>query len=200
MTSSAARIPAVKPRVAQHGLFIPLAPEPEKLELTLARINGIVGEGRAGTAELLDTHRDGAFEMRPFAPGQQEEKKSAKKAKRAVLQVEDDVEPGEFKAPDDAQEQMTAVIALRLFRPRLRAVVNVCEGKPVKLKCLVRKDVKGEIVWSAGPWRSSGDWSEQEGWSREEWDIAVPAETSLVLYRLVQDKLNGKWFVEGVYD
>jgi hypothetical protein len=95
---------------------------------------------------------------------------------------------------------MSAVIALRLFRPPLRAVITVREGKPVRLRCLQRADIKGEIVWTAGPWRSSGDWSEQEGWSREEWDIAVPAESGFVLYRLVQDKLNSKWFIEGTYD
>jgi hypothetical protein len=90
------------------------------------------------------------------------------------------------------------------------------------MRCLEREDIAGEIVWTAGPWRSSGDWSEQEGWSREEWEIAVsscqlpvsscqsderepttgnrqPA-TGLVLYRLVQDKLSGNWFVEGMYD
>ena len=100
----------------------------------------------------------------------------------------------------NAKEKMSAVIALRLFRPPLGALVTVREGKPVRLRCLEREDIAGEIVWTAGPWRSSGDWSEQEGWSREEWDIAVPNETGLVLYRLVQDKLNGNWFVEGMYD
>src|SRR5579864_9264442 len=33
-----------RPRSAQGGLFLPPSPEPEKLELTLARIAGIVGE------------------------------------------------------------------------------------------------------------------------------------------------------------
>jgi hypothetical protein len=33
----------VKPRAAQTGLFIPLAPEPEKLEITLARLAKLVG-------------------------------------------------------------------------------------------------------------------------------------------------------------
>jgi protein ImuB len=47
----------VKPRAAQGGLFVPLAPEPVKLELTLARIKAIVGEGRVGSPELVDTHR-----------------------------------------------------------------------------------------------------------------------------------------------
>ena len=49
----------VKPRAAQGGLFVPLAPEPVKLELTLARIQAIVGEGRVGSPELVDTHRPG---------------------------------------------------------------------------------------------------------------------------------------------
>jgi protein ImuB len=47
----------VKPQAAQAGLFVPLAPEPVKLELTLARIQAIVGEGRVGPPELIDTHR-----------------------------------------------------------------------------------------------------------------------------------------------
>jgi hypothetical protein len=104
------------------------------------------------------------------------------------------------KLEETAKETMSAVIALRLFRPPLGASVTLRQAKPVHLRCLQREDMAGEIVWTAGPWRSSGDWSEQEGWSREEWDIAIPAATGLVLYRLVQDKLSGNWFVEGTYD
>src|SRR6202035_3628795 len=54
-----------KPRAAQTGLFIPIAPEPEKLELTLARLRALVGEQNVGSPELLDTHRPGAFRMLP---------------------------------------------------------------------------------------------------------------------------------------
>ena len=57
-----------RPRALQSGLFQPVFPEPEKLELTLARIAGIVGEGRVGSVELLDSHREGAFAVRHFAP------------------------------------------------------------------------------------------------------------------------------------
>src|SRR5579871_3359644 len=52
-----------KPRAAQTGLFIPISPEPEKLELTLARLKSMVGEGNVGSPELLDTHRPGAFRL-----------------------------------------------------------------------------------------------------------------------------------------
>jgi len=48
-----------QPRRVQHGLFIPAAPEPEKLELTLGTIRGLVGEKNVGYPELFDTHRPG---------------------------------------------------------------------------------------------------------------------------------------------
>jgi protein ImuB len=183
------------PRPTQSGLFLPPFPEPERLELTLARIAGIVGEGRAGSVELLDTHRAGAFEMRHFAP-EPETKKSRKRSKDGSVRVN-----GSCGQPEkNAEEKMSTVIALRLFRPPLRAAITLREGKPVRLRCPRREDIAGEIVWTAGPWVSSGDWSEQEGWSREEWDIAVSAESSFALYRLVQDKFNAKWFLEGTYD
>ena len=198
-----------RPRALQSGLFQPVFPEPEKLELTLARIAGIVGEGRVGSVELLDTHREGAFAIRHFAPvepapSEPRPKQSGNRKKDMSMQENDSVCPVEEKldkdAKENAKEQMSAVIALRLFRPPLAASITLREAKPVRMRCLQREDIAGEIVWTAGPWRSSGDWSEQEGWSREEWDIAVPAETGLVLYRLVQDKLSGNWFVEGTYD
>ena len=218
-----------RPRALQSGLFQPVFPEPEKLELTLARIAGIVGEGRVGSVELLDTHREGAFALRHFAPGEPEVKhevnQSGNRKKDKSMQENDSACQVGEKLEENAKEKMSAVIALRLFRPPLGASVTLREAKPVRMRCLEREDIAGEIVWTAGPWRSSGDWSEQEGWSREEWDIAVPAESScqlpvpscqsnerepttgnrqpatgLVLYRLVQDKLSGNWFVEGMYD
>jgi protein ImuB len=215
-----------RPRALQSGLFQPVFPEPEKLELTLARIAGIVGEGRVGSVELLDTHREGAFVVRHFAPAEPEvrhEVKPSGNRKKDMFMPADDracqvEEKFEENAKENAQEKMSAVIALRLFRPPLGATVTLREAKPVRMRCRERADIAGEIVWTAGPWRSSGDWSEQEGWSREEWDIAVAAKSScqlpvpscqsnkrdrtteLMLYRLVQDKLSGNWFVEGTYD
>jgi protein ImuB len=198
-----------RPRALQSGLFQPVFPEPEKLELTLARIAGIVGEGRVGSVELLDTHREGAFAVRHFAPVEaarvepkvkSEVKQSGNRKKGTSMQENDSACELDENAAESAKEQMSAVIALRLFRPPLGASVTLREAKPVRMRCLERDDIAGEIVWTAGPWRSSGDWSEQEGWSREEWDIAVPAETGLALYRLVQDKLSGNWFLEGTYD
>jgi protein ImuB len=193
-----------RPRALQSGLFQPHFPEPEKLELTLARITGIVGEGRVGSVELMDTHREGAFAMQHFAPVEPTESKTRQSGKRKKNEMStpesDSAHQLEEELETNAKEKMSAVIVLRLFRPPLGASVTVREAKPVHLRCQQREEIVGEIVWTAGPWRSSGDWADQEGWSREEWDIAVSVESNLVLYRLVQDKMSGHWFLEGTYD
>src|SRR5438876_7969412 len=95
-------IPA-KPRVVQNGLFVPLSPEPEKLELTMARLKAVVGEENVGAAEILDTHRPDAFEIKKFG----------------VLN-ERGLKPA-----------TTSSVALRRFRPVLEATVQVREGTPI---------------------------------------------------------------------
>jgi len=164
-------------RAAQGGLFLPPSPEPEKLELTLARISGIVGEGKAGSLEILDTHQPEAFRMLRFNPAIPEQKKTVA-----------DSEP------------KSLVTALRIFRPALRATVSFRDGCPARIACEKRKEIQGEIIWQAGPWRSSGDWWEQNAWAHDEWDIALQMTSGIALYRLVHDLLSGRWFVEGTYD
>jgi len=166
-----------RPRSAQGGLFLPPSPEPEKLELTLARIAGLVGEPRVGSVELLDTHRAEGFRMRRFTP------EASPKINR-----------------QKAAEEKSAVAALRLFRPPLRATVSLENGELVRVVCSKKKEVQGNVLWKAGPWRSSGDWWEREAWARDEWDIALQNADCVALYRLVHDLLGGCWFVEGSYD
>lgn len=48
-----------EPRRVQHGLFTPTAPEPEKLELTLEKIRGLVGAENVKIPELRNTYRPG---------------------------------------------------------------------------------------------------------------------------------------------
>lgn len=166
-----------RPRPGQGGLFLPPSPEPEKLELTLARIASLVGEARVGSLELLDTHRAEAFRMKRFVP-------EAISAARENILAED-------KSP---------VAALRMFRPPLRASVTLENGEPVCVVCAKKKEAQGSVVWKAGPWRSSGDWWEREAWARDEWDIALQNADGTALYRLVHDLLGGGWYVEGTYD
>jgi protein ImuB len=169
-----------RPRSAQGGLFLPPSPEPEKLELTLARIAGMVGEQKVGALELLDTHHPEGFRMRRF-----------------VAEVARKTPPK--KNPDSAAAT-SAVTALRRFRPPLRANVTLEDGQPLRVACPKKKEVQGDVLWKAGPWRSSGDWWERDAWSRDEWDLALRNGEIISFHRLVHDLLGGAWFVEGTYD
>jgi len=176
----------VQPRVAQTGLFIPLAPEPEKLELTLARLAKLVGADKVGSPELLDTHRPDAFRMKRFSISTRKNKSHRNRP----------------LAIDNRQ----CVLGFRVFRPPWRAEVQTLQGRPARISAQNVNSscrVRGKIVCASGPWRTSGDWWRIDIWARDEWDIAVAdsiPEQSEVLCRIYRDLHSKEWFVEGVYD
>jgi protein ImuB len=155
-----------KPRAAQTGLFIPVSPEPEKLEITLARLRGLVGDGNVGSPVLLDTHRPGAFRMERFS-----ERVAAGKS---------------------AGGQAGGPAPRRAIRPPRTAHVQMASGQPVHVQA---EGVRGHVIASAGPWRTSGDWWTIDPWARDEWDVAL---SDGALYRIYS--AQGRWFVEGSYD
>ena len=169
----------VKPRVLQNGLFVPLAPAPDKLELTLARLAKLVGEDNLGSPALLDTHRPDAFTINKF------------------------VLPSKLnnRQPDHRQ-----CLGLRMFRPPLRAVVETSQGLPAQISAWGKqRSVYGKVVQLAGPWRTTGDWWREDRWARDEWDVAVTpsSKTSTeapALYRIYRQLDSEMWFVEGNYD
>ncbi len=134
----------VKPQAAQSGLYIPIAPEPVKLEITLARIQAITGEGSVGVPELLGTHRPDAFRLVGL---------------RATS--------GE---PQTATTRGNPQLVLRMFRPPRAAQVMLASGQP---GYVAAGSIRGKVVDLAGPWRTSGDWWTSDPWSRDEWDIAL---------------------------
>jgi protein ImuB len=165
-----------QPRAAQTGLFIPLAPEPEKLELTLARLKSLVGEANVGSPTLLDTHRPGAFQMlaRPLPA-------SPCLSASPCLRV-----------PASPCLRVPASLPLRAIRPPRAARVQMASGQPVHVQS---DGVRGHVISSAGPWRTSGDWWTNDPWARDEWDVAL---SDGALYRIYSEQ--GRWFVEGSYD
>ena len=181
------------PRAAQSGLFQPPSPEPEKLELTLARIAGIVGEEKVGSPQLLDTYRSEGFSMQRFAGTESVAIANRSKPHSCGESVSRNLEFEHPQSPD-------LVTALRIFRPPIAVTVMMQGGQPKHIASAKKKEFAGGILWATGPWRSSGDWWEQDGWARDEWDIAVQQETGIALYRLVRDLLSGRWLLEGEYD
>jgi len=206
----------VKPRVLQTGLFIPLAPEPEKLELMLARLAKLVGAENVGSPELLDTHRPDAFRVKRF-----ELKETKRNRGRSRRQTAD----GRQQTADSRRQKDNPKFTLgfRRYRPPLRALVQTERGSPMTISAWNKnKSVYGKVVCAAGPWRTTGEWWRADAWARDEWDVAIESRgqrpevrsqwsedakgagsqvgPTQILYRIYRELRSGTWFVEGIYD
>jgi len=131
------RLNPVPPRTQQHGLYLARAPEPEKLEITLARLSNFLGAENVGTPKLIDTHRPDSFRITHFAA--------------LVTKM----------APQPEGE--TPV--LRRFRPPKHAQVLVAAGRPAHIECmhLRGKVLDSSGPWqSSGDWWTREPWDHKE--------------------------------------
>jgi protein ImuB len=197
------------PRVAQNGLFVPCGPDPEKLEVTIARLEKLVGEGNLGCAELVDSHRPEGFRMARFVVASDQNKRRGK----IIPQIE-------------KRRDRKAVTGLRVIRPAQSVHVELRNEQPVRVYL---RGMRGEVVAASGPWRSSGDWWQEDAWRQDEWDLELefsagspvgaqhrcapswqnpnsldaqqfPSCPQRGLYRIYFDALRQGWFVRGEYD
>lgn len=181
----------VKPRVLQNGLFVPLAPQPEKLELTLARLAKLVGAENIGSPEVVDTNRPGAFRIKKFS-------------------LKENLKPKGKKTPKSEIRNSQSIQGFRVFRPPLRAIVEAGRGYPTQVTAWgANKSVHGKVVKLGGPWRTTGDWWRADSWARDEWDVAIENRSRVdqtgtaplqILCRIYRELNSDSWFVEGIYD
>jgi protein ImuB len=196
---------AAPPRVAQSGLFVPCAPDPEHLELTVARLAKLVGDSNVGAPELVDTHRSENFRVRKFSAWKERMPKAGK-AVQKVNRQKSGASPGEGNRNGARRSQA----GFRIIRPAVPAAIELREERPVRV-CL--RGMRGNVEVASGPWRSSGDWWQEDAWNQEEWDLTVDFGVSkeprgqLVsswpqygVYRVYYDALRQSWFVRGFYD
>jgi protein ImuB len=125
----------VHPRTVQAGIFLPVTPAPDKLELTLARIRGIVGENNVGIPELLNTHHPHPFQLvkaQPIA---------------------------------GRQPQITSHQGFRYFRPPLPATVELEHNRPVRITAsgIHGKVLNAAGPWrTSGDWWTTTIWNRDE--------------------------------------
>jgi protein ImuB len=186
------------PRVMQNGLFTPRAPDPEKLELTLARLAKVVGDSNVGCAELVDTHGPENFRMKGFS--------AAPVRNGRMLRRRPGTEEKSLKRVAGRKR----ATGFRVMRPAVPANVKMQEERPARIWF---RGMQGEVKAASGPWRSSGDWWEERVWDQDEWDLTVEFESGrgktelgkntfplLGVYRIVYEANSRSWFVRGFYD
>ena len=158
------------PHRVQHGLFLPQAPEPARLEVLLARLRKLLGDQRVGSPELTDDHRPNAFRMVPFIP------------------------PPPAKS---GKPSLSVPTALRVCRPPQSIGVVLGGTAPTRVFWEGQRYAVREI---AGPWRVSGHWWSEANWCREEWDVRLKSEIAERLCRIAFDPRSRCWYMQGTYD
>ena len=165
---------AAQPQRAQRGLFQSQFPEPERLDLLLARLRSIAGEENVGSPRLLNSHRDDVFQMVPFQP-------------HTKPAAEDAILPGR--------------LALRAFRPVQQVRVDLWANQP---HMLFWNGTNLAVQTAVGPWHTSGSWWDGNAWDTDEWDVVLAASqqpTQLQqTVRLQQQHASGTWYLLGIYD
>jgi protein ImuB len=158
------------PRRDQLDLFRPAGPAPAALGALLAELEALCGPDRVGAPRVPDDHRPDALAMAPFDP-----------TARA--------------AAGEAPQAGGAVLSLRTLRPPLPAAVRMRAGRPAWVRSAV---ANGEVVHSAGPWRTTGGWwSEEQRFAFDAFDVAT---SDGLLVRLRYDHLRRAWEIDALYD
>ena len=124
------------PRTVQTGIFLPVTPAPDKLELTLARIRGIVGENNVGIPELLNTHHPHPFRLVNAQP-----------------QIA------------NRQSPIANHQAFRYFRPPLPATVELERNRPLRITAsgIHGKVLNAAGPWrTSGDWWTTTAWNRDE--------------------------------------
>jgi protein ImuB len=184
-----------RPRSAQGGLFVPGSPDPEKLELTVARLAKLVGGANIGSPELVDTHHPGEFRMKRFVVEGDGTRIRARGGSARGKNAAGAVGSG------GAGVLRRPATGCRIFRPCLPAAVELREGCPAKV---FFRGLCGRVAAASGPWRTSGDWWRENSWHRDEWDLEIEFQVTEAgragVYCVYYDSECRGWFVRGVYD
>lgn len=193
------RVDPTPGRIVQWSLIERAQPSPEHVSTLLARLGALMGESHVGAPALVDSWRPGAFAMTPFGLEQQPQRARA------------DVDALDAASPGSQGPAPTPVgVAFRRFRLPVPARVTLKDGRPVRLVPDRRGLSGGEIIESAGPWRTSGHWWEPTAndtaavgaarttaWNRDEWDVVM---ADGVACRVYLERDAGQWFVDGTFD
>jgi protein ImuB len=155
----------------QLGLFSPQLPEAGRLDITLARLSALVGEGNVGSPALPDQHLPGSFRIEPFA-----------------------------LPSGDATIRAATIsrVSLRQLRPPEPVSVLLKDAKPESLRFRARHYVVENLY---GPWFASGAWWNQDRYGLEQWDLDARCEDgSLLCCCLMRDRLRNRWQMAALYD
>ena len=155
----------------QLGLFSPQLPEPSRLDVTLARVRALVGDGNVGRPILKDTNQADGFRVEPFTIPTGHSSEIVSMPLRQVM---------------------------RMLRPAEATFVTMQSQRP---KAFVFRERRYSVEQAYGPWLTSGEWWASTLWGCEQWDLVARAQDGNTLCCcLVRDRMQESWRMVAVYD
>ncbi len=169
--------------IVQGALLTRALPSPDDVATLTSRLCALMGDTRVGAPALVDTHDERRSTMGKFLASKPQAPRTA----------------SGLWAPRFRPAALCFLPCLRRYRLPLAVTVEVERGRPATVRSAARGIPNGDVVHAAGPWRTSGSWwTPGVGqWDRDEWDIEL---VDGGCYRLVRDRLTGRWEIEGEMD
>lgn len=164
-----------RPRAVQMSLFAPAGPLPERLAVTLARLQALCGDDRVGSPVVPDTHLPGQAAVVPF--------------------VEPPPVPGRaasLTADPDAAEPPPHLLATHVLRPPPAATVK---ARGARVEFVHTEAVAGPVRRCGGPYRLRDGGGART--LRDYYDVELHDGG---LYRLFHDLRADRWYLDARYD
>jgi len=160
---------------AQQDMLEHSVKDPNRLKITLADIQNLIGEDNVGIAQLQNSHKPDSLRMTPWQLP---------------------------KAPTTAASPL-AKLGVPLDRRRPPTPITVAADHTsqnhLRPLAILNGPYTGKILQSAGPYPTMGEWWQPDNtWNTTEWDIHLEPQT---LLRISHHPNNKKqpWKLEGEY-
>ena len=159
----------------QLGLFSPQLPESSRLDVTLARLRALVGEGCVGSPRLLDTYRPDSFAVEGFG----------------------------LTSHAASERDVPAMPAIRRLRPPVLVSMRLDASMPASFwyaECQYQV-MQAFGPWRAsGSWWSATVWSREQWELIVKAAAPVSADKCGLSCLIAHDLLRQQWVMEAIYD
>jgi len=180
-------------RATQLDILRPAGPAPDRLAATIARLAALVGPDNVGAPTVEDTWREEAVAVRTYEPARPDERSAPLPAWRGEADGRRPAGEGNGAANETGAGEPR--LAIRRRRPPEEIEMLLNRQGPAAFR---GRETTARVLIAAGPYRLSGEWwREGEHFSREYWDVHA---SDGAVYRVHQNKRDGRWYLDGYYD
>ena len=191
-------------RATQLDILRPAGPAPDRLAATIARLAALVGPDNVGAPAAEDTWREEAIAVTTYEPARPDGPLtltlSPLRGARANGRGDPSAanETSSFPMGEDEPR-----LTIRRRRPPEEIEMLLDREGPAAFR---GRETTARVLVAAGPYRLSGEWwregpandaATERGYAREYWDVHA---SDGAVYRVHQDRRDGRWYLDGYYD